>query len=61
LFNAGLEGKARRAIDFFEGDKVDAAALKKLVQAAVAYNQRKKTVKSRGKTAENAGKAAKTG
>src|SRR5690349_20796952 len=39
LFNAGLEGNARRAIDFFEGDKIDAHALKKLVRAAIAYNQ----------------------
>jgi hypothetical protein len=41
LFNAGLEGNARRAIDFFEGDKVDARALKKLIRAAIDYNQSK--------------------
>jgi|SRR5579871_3744466 len=41
LFNAGLEGNQRRAIDFFEGDKVNARALKDLVRAAVEYNQRK--------------------
>ena len=35
LFNAGLEGNARRAIDFFEGDKVDVRALKNLVRAAI--------------------------
>ena len=39
LFNAGLEGNARRAIDFFEGDKIDARALKALVRAAIAFNQ----------------------
>ena len=39
LFNAGLEGNARRAIDFFEGDKVDERALKTLVRAAIEYNQ----------------------
>ena len=39
LFNAGLEGNARRAIDVFEGDKVDERALKTLVRAAVDYNQ----------------------
>jgi hypothetical protein len=39
LFNAGLDGNARRAIDFFEGDLIDAAALKKLVRAAIEYNQ----------------------
>ena len=39
LFNAGLDGNARRAIDFFEGDKVDARALKNLVRAAIQRNQ----------------------
>jgi hypothetical protein len=39
LFNAGLEGNARRAIDFFEGDTVNERALKNLVRAAVNYNQ----------------------
>ena len=39
LFNAGLEGNARRAIDFFEGDRINAGALKNLVRAAVGYNQ----------------------
>src|SRR4051812_38845093 len=39
LFNAGLEGNARRAIDYFEGDKIDARALKNLVRAAIEYNQ----------------------
>jgi hypothetical protein len=38
LFNSGLEGNARRAIDFHEGDKVDGEALKALVRAAVALN-----------------------
>ena len=39
LFNAGLQGNAWRAIDLFEGDKVNVRALKNLVRAAVAYNQ----------------------
>jgi hypothetical protein len=39
LFNAGFEGKVWRAIDFFEGDEVNARALKNLVRAAVDYNQ----------------------
>jgi hypothetical protein len=39
LFNAGLEGNQRRAIDFFEGDKIHERALKNLVRAAVDYNQ----------------------
>ena len=38
LFNAGLEAKATRAIDFGEGDKINEPALKELVRAAVAYN-----------------------
>jgi hypothetical protein len=41
LFNAGLEGNARRAIDFLEGDKVNARALKTLIRAAIAFNQSK--------------------
>jgi hypothetical protein len=41
LFNAGLEGNARRAIDWLEGDKVDAGKLKKLIRAAIAFNQGK--------------------
>jgi len=39
LFNTGLEGNVRRAIDFHEGDMVDAKALKALIRAAVALNQ----------------------
>jgi hypothetical protein len=39
LFNAALEGNAWRAIDFFEGDKINERALKNLVRAAVDYNQ----------------------
>ena len=38
LFNSSLEGNARRAIDFHEGDKIDEKALKALVRAAVALN-----------------------
>src|ERR1700722_6477845 len=41
LFNAGLDGNARRAIDFLEGDKIVERALKNLVRAAIDYNQRK--------------------
>ena len=41
LFNAGLGGKVWRAIDVFEGDKLDQRALKSLVRAAVDYNQMK--------------------
>ena len=38
LFNSSLEGNTRRAIDFHEGDKIDARALKTLIRAAVALN-----------------------
>jgi hypothetical protein len=41
LFNAGLEGNARRAIDFLEGDKINDRALKALIRAAIAFNQAK--------------------
>jgi hypothetical protein len=39
LFNASLEGHARRAIDFHEGDGIDAHALKALIKAAVKLNR----------------------
>ena len=39
LFNAGLDAKATRAIDFSEGSNLDAPALKDLIRAAVAYNR----------------------
>ena len=38
LFNSSLEGNTRRAIDFHEGEKIDEAALKALIRAAVALN-----------------------
>ncbi len=38
LFNSSLEGKARRAIDFHEGDDIDEDAFKTLIRAAVALN-----------------------
>ena len=41
LFNAGLEGNARRAIDYLEGDRVNEHALKNLIRAAIDYNQSK--------------------
>ncbi|WP_457446831.1 DUF1801 domain-containing protein [Roseateles sp. P5_E4] len=41
LFNSSLEGNVRRAIDFKEGDKIDKAALKALIKAAVKANQTK--------------------
>ena len=38
LFNSGLDGNVRRAIDIHEGEKVDASAFKALVRQAVALN-----------------------
>ena len=38
LFNSSLEGNVRRAIDFREGDKIDEAAFKALIRAAVKLN-----------------------
>jgi hypothetical protein len=38
LFNSSLEGNVRRAIDFHEGDKINEAALKKLISEAIALN-----------------------
>ncbi|HRW07465.1 MAG TPA: DUF1801 domain-containing protein [Caldilineaceae bacterium] len=45
LFNAGLEAKASRAIDFHEDDDINEPALRDLVQAAVAQNSVKKSKK----------------
>jgi len=38
LFNAGLDAKKTRAIDFHEGDAIDEPALKDLIRTAVAHN-----------------------
>ena len=38
LFNAGIDAKNTRAIDFSEGDNIDASGLKSLIRAAVAHN-----------------------
>lgn len=38
IFNSSLDGNARRAIDFHEGDEVDEEALKELILAAAALN-----------------------
>ena len=47
LFNSSLEGNTRRAIDFHEGDKVNEAALKALIRAAVKLNTAKAKSKKR--------------
>ena len=52
VFNAGLGGNQWRAIDFFEGDKINDRALKNLVRAAVDYNKLK--LKSKAPTGTRA-------
>jgi hypothetical protein len=47
LFNSSLDGNVRRAIDIHEGDKVDEAALKDLIRAAVALNLMSKSKSKR--------------
>lgn len=60
LFNAGLDGNTRRAIDFFEGDKLDERALKNLVRAAIAYNRShlKKNAPANARAKQRKGKKA---
>jgi len=62
LFNAGLDGKVWRAIDFFEGDEINERALKNLIRAAVDYNQTKlkKKTKAAAGTRTKASKNRKT-
>jgi len=43
LFNSSLDGNLRRAIDIQEGDRIDEAALKNLIRAAVTLNLKDKT------------------
>jgi hypothetical protein len=56
LFNSSLDGNVRRAIDIHEGDKVDEAALKDLIRAAVALNV---NLKNKGKSKRKARRARK--
>ncbi|AMU09695.1 TPA: DUF1801 domain-containing protein [Burkholderia cenocepacia] len=58
LFNDGLDGNARRAIDFFEGDKIDKRALKNLVRAAIEYNRTH--LKKNARSGSSAGAKART-
>ncbi len=54
LFNSSLEGNTRRAIDLREGEKIDEAALKQLIRAAVAANSAALTQRAaRKKSARN--------
>ncbi|MFP5229234.1 MAG: DUF1801 domain-containing protein [Acidobacteriota bacterium] len=47
LFNSSLDGQVRRAIDLHEGDKIDEAAFRDLIHAAVAFNASKAKSKAR--------------
>jgi hypothetical protein len=49
LFNAGLEAKTSRAIDLHQGDRLDEAALRDLVRAAVVLERKPSKPKSRSK------------
>jgi hypothetical protein len=49
LFNSSLEGNARRAIDFREGDRIDEKAFKALIRAAVALNTSRAARKGSGR------------
>jgi hypothetical protein len=42
IFNSGLEGNARRAIDLYEGDEINESAFKEIIRAAVILNSNKK-------------------
>jgi len=57
LFNAGLGGKVWRAIDLFEGDKVNARALKNLVREAIHHNQSRLKKKAGAGTRAKASKS----
>jgi hypothetical protein len=59
LFNAGLEGNAYRAIDLFEGDKINERALKNLVRAAIDYNHSKSKKKAPAGSRAKASKSKK--
>ncbi|MDN7440138.1 DUF1801 domain-containing protein [Burkholderia cepacia] len=58
LFNDGLDGNARRAIAFFEGDRLDKRALKTLVRAAIEYNRTHLKKNARGAGAKARGDKA---
>jgi hypothetical protein len=51
LFNAGLDGGKWRAIDFFEGDRIDRPGLKALLREAITYNTTHSVPKSKGSRA----------
>ena len=50
LFNASLEGNTRRAIDLREGEKINRAAFRQLIRAAVALNSAARAGRATGKS-----------
>ena len=54
LFNSSLEGNVRRAIDIHEGEKINEAALKQLIRAAVALNLQGKSKPKTGSSSKRA-------
>jgi hypothetical protein len=59
LFNAGLGGNQWRAIDFFEGDKINERALKNLIRDAIDYNEVTRKRKAPARTRAKAHKSKK--
>ena len=59
VFNAGLGGNMWRAIDLFEGDKINERALKNLVRAAIEFNQTESKKKAPAATRAKAHKSKK--
>lgn len=59
VFNSSLEGNARRALDIFEGDEVDANAFKAIIRAAVALNSSGAKAKATPKSKSAKAKPAK--
>ncbi len=59
VFNAGLGGNQWRAIDWFEGDKINERALKNLVRAAIEFNQTESKKKAPAATRAKAHKSKK--
>ncbi len=55
LFNAGLDGSRWRAIDIFEKDELDEAALRRLVKTAIAYNRSQRRGKKASRSARGPG------
>jgi hypothetical protein len=60
LFNAGLDGTARRAIDFFAGDRINEGALKNLVRAGIDYNRSELKKNAPAAARARSGKSKKT-